>query len=770
MSIPSRLVRPLALVLALALPAAAAGQQTLVQRPAVEVADSSLLTVDRIYASSEFTGQPFGPARWLPPGNAYTTVERTQEPRGQEIVRYDAASGQREVLVTVQQLTPESDTVPLRIEDYAWSEDQSKLLIFTNSKQVWRQNTRGDFWVLDRSAGSLTKLGGPDAKPSTLMFAKFSPDGGRVGYVRENDLYVENLADGRITRLTTDGSREVINGTFDWVYEEEFGLRDGWRWSPDGKTIAFWQLTADSVRDFALINTTDSLYAQVTPIQYPKAGEENSAARVGAVPAAGGAIVWLELEGDPRNNYPARMEWAGGSSAVVVQYLNRLQNTNRVLLGDARTGAVRQILVDQDSTWVEVVDDLVWLDGGKRFVWLSERDGWNHAYVVSRDGKNVRLITRGEFDVLNVAGVDEKNGWLYYTASPEAPSQRYLYRVRLNGRGSAERLTPAGRSGAHGYNVSPNFAFALHNYSQFGVPPVTDIVRLPNHASVRTIVANERLAGRVDRLQKGPHEFFRVDIGDGVELEAYMMKPVGFDSTQSYPILFHVYGGPGSQTVLDSWGGQQYLWHLMLTQRGYIVASVDYRGTGARGHDWRRIVYERLGVVETQDQAAAARAIWRNRPYVDSARVGIWGWSYGGFMALNGILQAPDVYSTAVAVAPVTHWGLYDNIYTERYNGLPQDNPEGYDAGSPITYADQLEGSLLIVHGTGDDNVHAQNTDRMVNALVAANKQFDLMLYPNRNHGISGGSTRQHLFTLLTRYLDEHLMEEPSGAGVVTIP
>ena len=762
-----RLVHTAALMFALALPASTAAQQN---RPTVTVADSSILTVDRIYASSEFASQPFGPARWLPPGSAYTTVEQPDSGKGQQIVRYDAASGAREVLVTAAQLTPAGDTLAITIEDYAWSGDQSKLLIFTNSEPVWRQNTRGDFWVLDRSGGELRKLGGPEAKPSTLMFAKFSPDGGRVGYVRENDLYVENLADGSITRLTTDGSRTVINGTFDWVYEEEFGLRDGWRWSPDGNTIAFWQLTADRVRDFALINTTDSLYAQVTPIQYPKAGEENSAARVGTVPAAGGEIVWLQLEGDPRNNYPARMDWAGTSEAVAVQYLNRLQNTNRLLLGDARTGAVRTVLVDQDSTWVEVVDDLVWLDGGRRFLWLSERDGWNHAYVVSRDGGDMRLVTRGDFDVLNVAGVDEKGGWLYYTASPERPSQRYLYRTRLNGRRRAERLTPADQPGVHGYNVSPNFAFALHNYSRFGVPPITDIVRLPGHATVRTVVNNERLANRVAKLQRGSAEFFRVDVGDGVELDAYMMKPVGFDSTKSYPILFHVYGGPGSQTVMDSWGGQQYLWHLMLTQKGYIVASVDNRGTGARGRDWRRIVYKRLGVVETQDQAAAARAIWRTRPYVDSTRVGIWGWSYGGFMSLNGILQAPDVYSTALAVAPVTHWGLYDNIYTERYNALPQDNAEGYDAGSPITYADQLEGNLLIVHGTGDDNVHAQNTDRMVDALIAANKQFDLMLYPNRNHGIFGGSTRQHLFTLLTRYLDEHLMEAESGAGVVSIP
>ncbi|HEU4827670.1 MAG TPA: S9 family peptidase [Gemmatimonadales bacterium] len=751
-----RLARFALLVALLAPPVAA--QRAPSTASAEAVADSGLLSVARIYGSPEFSSQSFGPIRWLEDGAAYTTVERAESGRGREIIRYDTESGTRTVLVTAAQLTPPGDSTPLTIENYIWSPDRDRLLIFTNSEQVWRSNTRGDYWVLDREAGKLSKLGGTEARPSTLMFAKFSPDGGRVGYVRENNLYVEDLASGRITQLTRDGSRTVINGTFDWVYEEELGLQDGWRWSPDGNRIAYWQLVADSVRDFTLINYTDSLYPVVTPIQYPKAGESNSAARVGVVAAAGGDTRWLALEGDPRNNYPARVEWAANSDEVVVQRLNRLQNRLDLHVGDARTGAITTILTERDSTWVELVDDFAWLDKGRQFIWMSERDGWNHAYLVSRDGRNVRLLTRGDFDVLNVAGLDEKGGWLYYIASPENPAQRYLFRVRLDGRGRPERLSPAAE-GTHGYNIAPNHRFAFHTYSKFGVPPVNTLIRLPAHQPVRTVVANEALHQRVERLRRGTVEFTQVDIGDGVKLSAYLMKPADFDPSRKYPILFQVYGGPGSQTVLDAWGGQQYLWHLMLTQQGYVVASVDNRGTGARGRDWRKIVYGRLGVIETQDQAAAARVIGR-LPYIDSTRMGIWGWSYGGFMSLNALFQAPDVYSTAVAVAPVTHWKYYDNIYTERYNGLPQDNAAGYDKGSPLSYVDQMRGKLLLVHGSGDDNVHYQNSEALMNALVQARKPFDMMEYPNRTHSISGGPTRQHLFELLTRFLKNNLAAE----------
>ncbi|HXI19876.1 MAG TPA: S9 family peptidase [Gemmatimonadales bacterium] len=727
-------------------------------RPApAQTADSALLTVRRIYASHDFDPERFGPARWLAGGAAYTTLEPSPDlPGGRDLVRYDVATGARTLLVPARRLIPAGDTVPLPVDDYRWSDDERKLLVFTNSKRVWRTNTRGDYWALDLATWRLRKLGGPRAAPSTLMFAKFSPDGTRVGYVREHDLYVEDLATGRITRLTRDGSTTIINGTTDWVYEEELKLRDAWRWSPDGHWIAFWRFDASGVRDFDLIDNTDSLYSQVIPIQYPKAGGQNSAVRVGVVAATGGPVRWLALPGDPRNNYTARMEWAAGSEELLVERLNRLQNTNTLYLASRHTGSVHPVLVERDSTWVQLVNQIPWLDGGKSFLWQSERDGWMHLYRVSRDGGSVRLLTPGEFDVASVAGVDTTRGWVYYVASPGAPTRRYLWRARLDGSGTAERLSPADQPGTHDYDLAPDATVAFHTWSRFGVPPVTDLVRLPGHEVVRTVVANTTLRDRVAALSQGPVEFFQVDVGDGVRLNGWIMKPADFDPARRYPILFTVYGGPGSQTVLDSWGGTTWLWHLMLTQHGYLVASVDNRGTGMRGHDWKRIVYRRLGVIETRDQAAAARAIAR-WPWVDSSRVGIWGWSYGGFMSLNCLFQAPDVYSMGIAVAPVTHWKFYDDVYTERYNGLPQDNKEGYDTGSPLSHVDGLRGRLLLVHGTGDDNVHYQNSEALINALVAADKPFEFMSYPNRTHGIFGGNTTVHLRQLLTRFVDQTL-------------
>ena len=749
-----RIVRVPSLALSLCLGAAAAAAA---QQPA---ADSSRLTVERIYGGAEFRPGSFGPMRWLDGGAAYTTLEQAADGRGRDIVRYATESGAREVLVPASRLIPAGDTAPLAIEGYSWSPDGSKLLVFTNSRQVWRTNTRGDYWVLDRSSWRLRKLGG-GAPPSTLMFAKFSPDGRRVGYVRQFNLYVEDLASGRITQLTRDGSRTVINGTFDWVYEEELGLQDGWRWSPDGRSIAFWRLDAAGVRDFDLIDDTDSLYSFVKPVQYPKAGETNSAARVGVVSAAGGPTRWMRVPGDPRNNYVARMEWAppasaGGRRELIIQHLNRLQDTVEVMLADAATGRVRTIFTDTDSAWTEIFPGLTFLPGGRDFLWQSERDGWSHLYVASREAGALRLLTPGDFDVLGFLGADTAAGYVYYIASPENPTQRYLYRARLDGTGGAERLSPAGEAGSHSYDVAPDFRYAVHTWSSFDTPPVTELVALPGHRVVRVLVDNAQLKSRVAALARGRSEFRQVDIGGGVRLNAWMIRPVDFDSTRRYPVLFSVYGGPGSQTVVDGWGGNGYLWDQLLAQHGYIVASVDNRGTGARGRAWRKIIYRQMGVIETRDQAAAARAVGR-LPFVDSTRIGIWGWSYGGFMTLNCILQFPDVYRTAVAVAPVTQWKFYDDIYTERYNGLPQDNAAGYDRGSPLSYAANLRGNLLIVHGSGDDNVHFQNTENMVNALVAANRQFRLFVYPNRTHSITGGNTTRHLWEMLTAYVLEKL-------------
>ncbi len=744
-------------------------------RPPVAVAqraanDSSLLTVDRIFASPEFRGASLGPLAWLSEGDAYTALERPVENKpGRDLVRYDAETGLRTILVPASRFVPQGDSTPLDIEEYSWSADGRKLLIFTNSAQVWRTNTRGDYWVLDLAGWSLKKLGG-NGLASTLMFAKFSPDGGRVGWVRygEYNIYVEDLASGKLTQLTHDGSRTTINGTFDWVYEEELGLQDGWRWNPDGQSIAYWQLDASGVRDFLLYNTTDSLYAYTKPVQYPKAGQTNSASRVGVVSAAGGETRWMNVPGEPRNNYIARMEWVpqpkgGASKELVIQHLNRLQDTLQVMVADPQTGTVRTLFTEQDSTWVEQFNDLRFVNGGKDILWMSERSGWSHLFLIPRGGGTPRELTPGDFDVLSVHHVDLASGWVYYTASPDNATQRYLYRVNFAKRMPVQRLTSTNEPGVHAYDIAPSGRYAVHFYSRFGVPPTVTLVSLLDNRTLRTLVDNAALKAKVAGLKLGSTQFRKVDIGDGVQLNAWFIRPPNFDSTARYPVLFFVYGGPGSQTVTDGWGGVNYLWYQMLAQRGYIVASVDNRGTGARGRAWRKMIYKQMGVIETHDQAAAARAVGRF-PYVDSTRIGIWGWSYGGFMSLNVITQAPDVYRMAIAVAPVTHWKFYDTIYTERYNGLPQTNAAGYDKGSPLTYAKNLRGKLLIVHGSGDDNVHYQNTEMMVNALVAANRPFQLMVYPNRTHSISGGTTRQHLFTLLTNFVEANLPTTVSRA------
>jgi dipeptidyl-peptidase-4 len=728
--------------------------------------DPSTLTLDNIFT---FRAQFPNALKWEADGKGYLALEPSGKGEAQDIVRYDAATAQRSVLISADKLTPAGAATPLVVEEFEVSPDKTRVLLFTNSERVWRSNTRGDYWVFELSSGKLQKLGG-DAPKSSLMFAKFSPDGTRAGYVRGNNIYAQNLADGKITQVTTDGAAHLINGTFDWVYEEELFCRDGWRWSPDGKKIAYWQLNSEGVKEFKLINNTDALYPVITTFPYPKAGETNSAARVGVISATGGNTTWFKVPGDSRNNYIPRMEWAGPEE-VTIQQLNRLQNTDTVMMGDARTGHVRNLLVEKDDAWLDIgffdVDwdkrglsrgDVEWIDGGKRFLWASERNGWHHVYSVARDGQDARDITPGDFDVISVSRVDGAHGWLYFSASPDNATQRYLFRARLDGSGKAERISPANQPGLNNYDVSPSGDLAIRTYSTFNQPPVFEIVQLPQHTTLRTLIDNKALRDRLAKVKQGPREFFRVDIGEGVQLDGWMIKPPDFDASKHYPVLFYVYGEPAAQTVLDLWQGFNGMWHLMLAQQGYIVASVDNRGTPSpRGRAWRKSIYRKMGIVNSGDQAAAARAIakW---PIVDASRIGIWGWSGGGSSTLNAMFRYPDVYRTGMSVAPVPDIRFYDTIYQERYCALPQDHPDEYKASSPVTFAGQLKGNLLVVHGSGDDNVHYQGTEELINTLIAANKDFRMMVYPNRSHGIyEGAGTRRHLFTMLTSYLNEKL-------------
>ncbi len=747
----------LVLVLALGAPISNA-QQT----------DPSKLTLERIYSSSELFGDRYGPARWLEDGSGYTTVEASEAvDGGRDIVRYNPATGERQVMVSASDLIQASSDEPLSIHDYSWSPDGTKALIFTNSVRVWRDNTRGDYWILDRQTKRLHQIG-VFAPPSTLMFAKFSPDGEKVGYVSENNVYVETLSDGAVAQLTHDGSKTIINGTTDWVNEEEFFLRDAFRWSPDSEKIAYWQLDAEGIGEFLMINNTDSIYSYVIPVQYPKAGTTNSDIRIGVVSASGGATTWVIDDDDSRNHYLPRMDWADNSKELIIQHMNRLQNTNEVRFANAETGRTRTLMIDRDDAWLEHVDDLIWTDDSQHFTWVSKRDGWRHAYLVDRDSGEMTLITDGDYDVMNIVRIDIEGGWLYFIGSFEEAGQRYLYRVAIDG-GAPEHLTPENKSGWNSYQVSAEARWAIHSHSSFHEPTTIDLVSLPDHRIVKHLLGNERLKDSLDALTLGESSFFKLDLEDDVVLDGWMIKPSHFEEENQYPVLFFVYGEPWNQTVVDRFGGSQMLWHHMIAEQGYLVISIDNRGTPApRGRAWRKSIYGNIGTLASVDQAAALRKIseW---PFVDPSRIGIWGWSGGGSMTLNMMFRYPELYHVGMSVAPVPDQRLYDTIYQERYMGLPQENVDGYREGSPITHAEGLKGDLLIVHGTGDDNVHYQGTERLINKLIENNLPFQMMAYPNRSHGIFEGSgTSRHLRELLTKYLYEHL--ESGGRLSVTQP
>lgn len=721
--------------------------------------EKSLLTIDKIFNSMEFMGERSGQMRFIEDGKFYTSLEISKDILGgRDIVKYETETGNREVIVPAKLFIPEDQTKPISIRDYIWSPDRSMLLIYTNTARVWRLDTRGDYYVLDLKTNKLQKIGA-NAKPSTLMFAKFSPDGKKIGYVRENNLYVENLSDGKITQLTFDGSITIINGTFDWVYEEELDLRDGFRWSPDSKSIAYWQLDASGVNNFYLINNTDSLYSEIIPIQYPKAGTTNSSCKIGVVNIEDGKTVWMKVPGDPRNNYIARMDWAANSDEIIFQHLNRLQNRNEVSIGNAKTGETKIIFTETDDAWIDINDDLHWMKDGKKFTWVSERDGWRHIYLVSRDGEETKLITPGNYDVIDIQTIDEQKGLIYFIASPDNAAQSYLYRISLNGKENLERVTPKEFSGSNSYQISDGANYAIHSYSNSDTPSIINLIKLPEHMIIRKIVENKKLAEKINSIKRLPTEFFKVDIGDGVTLDGWMIKPTDFNPAKKYPVLFYVYTEPASQTVVDRWSGQQYLWYLMLAQKGYVIASVDNRGTPApRGRDWRKSIYKKIGILNSADQAAAAKAMIQKYSFIDSERIGVWGWSGGGSETLQLMFRYPDIYKTGLAVAAVSNEKFYDSIYQERYMGMPDGKDSVYEKCSAAFQAKNLKGNLLIVHGTGDDNVHYQNAEFVINELVKYNKPFTMMAYPNRTHGIyEGQGTTLHLYNLLTKYLYDNL-------------
>lgn len=714
------------------------------------------LKLDDIYLNDTYNAQRFGPVRWMKDNKGYSTLEKNAGVGGEDIVRYEAMSGVRTVLVAADKLIPKGQSQPLSIESYEWSADDSKLLIFTNTKKVWRYNTRGDYWVLDLKSGALTQLG-KSVERSTMMFAKFSPSADRVAYVSKNNIYVETVASGKITQITKDGSESVINGTFDWVYEEELSCRDGFRWSPDGSKIAYWRSDTKNIGTFYLINNVDSIYSQPIPLPYPKVGTPNSSVKVGVVAATGGATKWFAVPGDPTNNYLARMDFIPNSDEVMIQQLNRKQNQNTVWVGNATSMKLKELFVDRDDAFLDIHDNIIWLENEKYFTWTSEKDGWLGLYRVSRDGKDFTTITKGDIDVVRINCIDPISGYVYYIASPKNFTQRYLYRSKLDGSSYPEQVSPDNQPGQHEYQISADAKYAIHTFQNTTTPPFISLIDLQSHQSIRVLVDNKALANKVNALNLNKKEFIKLDIGE-VVLDSWMIKPANFDPNKKYPLIFYVYGEPAGATVQDAWQGGD-LWHHYLSQQGFVVVSIDNRGTKTpRGRDFRKSIYGQIGILAAKDQAAAARVLFTTYNFIDTARIGMWGWSGGGQMTMNCLFRYPEIYKSGLAVSFVSDQRLYDNIYQERYMGLLADNEANYIEGSPITHAHKLQGDLMIMHGTADDNVHYQSFERLANELIKHNKLFDMMSYPMRAHGINEReNTSYHLRQSMMKYWDRVL-------------
>lgn len=681
------------------------------------------------------------------------------------ISSFNLADRKQQILVSPQRLIPAGKGQALEIKSFAFSKDFKKILIYTNSKKVWRYETRGDYWVYDFSDSSLKQLG-KSLPASSLMFAKFSPDGSRAAYVSGHNIYVEDLTSHNIKSLTTNGSRKMINGTFDWVYEEELNCRDGFRWSPDSRAIAFWQINDSSTRDYYMLNTTDSVYSRVIPVEYPVAGQMPSPFKIGVVQIENAKTQWMKIPADDKNgSYLPRMEWAANNSELIVQRLNRSQNVSDIMLCNAKSGDVKSIYSEKDKAWIDVIsawdDDYKmggwdWLKNGSEFLWDSDKDGWRHLYRISRDGKNEVLVTKGSYDVIQISLIDEKNNLLYFMASPENATQSYLYRCPLDGSGPAERLTPASQPGTHEYELSPNGKFASNMFSNYYTAPQQEWITLPDHQALNgsrpanPAKASDSAASNIS--------FFKVVTADGVSMDGWMQKPIPFDPAKKYPVLFFVYTEPASQTVKDHFGVTNCrVYPGDLARDGYIYISLDNRGTPApKGAAWRKAIYRKIGQVNIDDQAKAAAEIikW---PFVDTSRIAVWGWSGGGSATLNLMFQHPEIYKTGLAVAALGNMETYDNIYIERYMGNPLETKADYEKGSAIFHASKLQGNLLYIHGEGDDNVHFDNAEMLINELVKYNKTFQFMEYPNRTHAINEGpGTTEHLHNLFKNYLNTH--------------
>ncbi len=657
-------------------------------------------------------------------------------------------------------------------------------LQFTNAKRVWRYATRGDYYLVNTKNGEHRQLG-EGLPESSLMFAKISPDGKHVAYVSKNNIYLEDcdMQTPNRRQLTTDGNDTIVNGTFDWVYEEEFDCRDGFRWSGDSRYIAFWRSNTAGTGWFDIINNVDDIYPTIQRFPYPKAGTQNSAVKIGFIditspaPSQGGessplggdkrgvSTTWLDIPGDQRENYLPRMEFVPGTNTLMIQQMNRPQNNNKVWtceLKDGKASTLAVLCEDTDEAWVETNDNIHWLPGNKFFIFTSERDGWRHLWRVSADGKKWTCISSGNFDVISEVEYDEARGYIYFTATPDNATERYLFRTRVMGKGEVENITkmchPNPEAGQYSYSFSPNLDYALETWSSANHVPVYSLVRMDKKGrwTLDKVLEENKEAQQAWEAYGLKKEFVKCKSGD-LELDAWIIKPANFDPTKKYPVIDYVYGEPASATVQNRWEHSLF-WHY-LASLGYVVVSIENRGAAApRGREWRKCIYGEVGVAASEDQARGITDLCRQFPWMDATRLGITGWSGGGAQTLNSMFRYPDVFKTGVAIAFVSDQRLYDTIYQERYMNTPQNNPDGYFRGSPISYASGLKGNLLLMHGTGDDNVHYQNTEKLVNELVRNGKTFYQVSYPMRTHGISEGpGTSQHLRRTLIDFFQKNL-------------
>ncbi|WP_313807424.1 S9 family peptidase [Flavobacterium sp.] len=700
------------------------------------------LTLEEIWGGA-FRTQGMTALEAMKNSNQYTVLNFDRATRSSQIDLYDFAT-----LEKVSTLLDSKNHKELAgVDSYTFSKDEKKLLIANNSEQIFRHSFVADFYIYDTTTKSLVKLADYKVQEPT-----FSPEGNKVAYVYQNNLFVFDLASKKHTQITTDGKKNaIINGVTDWVYEEEFAFVRAYDWNASGDKIAFIRFNETNVPEFSMDMYNQGLYPTQNVFKYPKAGEKNSDVSLHVYDVKSATTKQINLS-NYSDFYIARIEWTNEANTLSAQVLNRHQNNLDLLFVDGNSGTTKVVLNEKDKAYVDVTDNLTFLKDNS-FIWTSEKDGFNHIYHYDKTGKLKKQLTKGAWEVTAYYGFDEKNGMIYFQSTENGSINRDIYSVKLNG-SSKKRLSA--QTGTNGATFSPNFQYFINSFSSAKHAPKYTLVETESGKVVKTIVSNEALEEKLTKYDLPTKEFSVITTEKGHKLNSWMIKPKDFDPNKKYPVFMFQYSGPGSQQVDNGWNSTDDYWFMMLAQQGYIVACVDGRGTGFKGAEFKKCTQKELGKFEVEDQIDAAK-LFGTYSYVDKTRIGIFGWSYGGFMASNCIFQGADVFKTAIAVAPVTSWRYYDSIYTERYMQTPQENASGYDNNSPITHVSKLKGNFLLIHGTADDNVHVQNTMKMIEALVQANKQFDWAIYPDKNHGIFGGKTRLQLYTKMTNFIKEKL-------------